>query len=296
MPEETGFRTGQIIKSLANNAYRVMQLLGQGKNASAYLVVAISDDHRGTFHTLKILQDPTNEAKLRAFNRERDFMRGLRHPSILRLTDRGRYSSNGQETQFYVCDYYTRTLEEVISQGKCTLARKLCYALQLSSALAYLADQRPAVIHCDIKPANIFVDGLNCALADFGLMRSHDIHDVRELGPSLHTYRSPDIVGYLTGQEALTPKSDVFQLGLTLAELFTGQNPCKSAESGSEPVEIAPLRPISGQLGNRIFTLLEWMLKAAPYERPTASFTIDIWQGILFDAIQALQQFEDRVL
>ena len=38
-------------------------------------------------------------------------------------------------------------------------------------------------------------------------------------------YRTPDLVDYINGKSDLTTKSDVYQLGLVAAELFTGRNP-----------------------------------------------------------------------
>jgi hypothetical protein len=68
-------------------------------------------------------------------------------------------------------------------------------------------------------------------LGDCGLVKRHDpaIPDDRSLvkqsaGPGMpRCYRTPDLVAYLKGGPPPSPKSDVFQLGLVLAELFTGR-------------------------------------------------------------------------
>jgi serine/threonine protein kinase len=80
-----------------------------------------------------------------------------------------------------------------------------------------------SIVHCDVKPDNIYVDGLKCVLADFGLSISIDSESKTLELPSLHRYRSPDIVEFIRNGTPLSSKSDVFQLGLVLAELFTGK-------------------------------------------------------------------------
>jgi serine/threonine protein kinase len=294
MPNHFQFTVGQAIRSAPEHYYRTLQLLGEGKNASAYLVLATSAERKGTFYALKVLQDPSDEERRIAFEQERDFLLALDHPSITRIVDQGTFTTDDGPRPFYVSDYYATTLEAIIRRG-CSLPQKLGYALQLSSAVGYLAQLEEPIIHCDIKPGNIFVDGLTCVLADFGLVRGTGNGALANLGPSLHTYRSPDIVANLQNQTALTPKSDVFQLGLTLAELFTGRNPCRPAAHGSDPLELEDVPEIHGIVGERIHNLISWMLKLQPYDRPTASYTIDIWQGILFDAVDHLRKVEPHV-
>jgi serine/threonine-protein kinase len=109
----------------------------------------------------------------------------------------------------------------------------------LLSALRYLASSRPPVVHRDVKPQNIFIKGRSCVLGDFGLMKvlngseEMDREVFREsTGPGMpYYYRTPDLIAYAKGEANITPKSDVFQLGLVAAELFTGWNPANKSEN-----------------------------------------------------------------
>jgi serine/threonine protein kinase len=108
--------------------------------------------------------------------------------------------------------------------GQTTVVVKISIALQLLSALAYLERQTPPVVHRDIKPQNIFFKGRSAVLGDFGLMKrvadSDDGAYKESLGAGMpFRYRTPDQVAYLNGQTALTPKSDVFQLGRVQSQI-----------------------------------------------------------------------------
>ena len=56
-------------------------------------------------------------------------------------------------------------------------------------------------------------------------------------------YRTPDLVSYFKYGTAPSPRSDVFQLGLVLCELFTGMNPQKPmvANDHAAEIELSPL-------------------------------------------------------
>jgi serine/threonine protein kinase len=294
MPQLFNFNFGQSVESQSLAYYRGLQLLGRGKNADVYLVVATSERDRGNFFALKILQDASDEAKRRAFEHERDLLLTLDHPSVMKIVDQGVFQTRAARWPFYVCEYYATTLEAVIQRG-CPLPQKLAYALQLCSALGYLSEPPRQLIHCDVKPGNILVDGLTCVLADFGMVRNGPVPGLTGIGPSLHTYRSPDIVESINHHTALTPKSDVFLLGLTLAHLFTGKNPCRPAVNGADPVVLDPIDEIPGAFGERIHSTINWMLSLEPNPRPEASFLINVWQGILFDAADRLRRVDPRV-
>jgi serine/threonine protein kinase len=170
---------------------------------------------------------------------------------------------------FVIVDYLPQTLDRLIS-ATTTTAERVSYTLQLLSALAYLDHHNPPVVHRDVKPKNIFVKGRSCVLGDFGLMKflNEDDGIDREIyreavGPGMpYSHRSPDLVAYAKGEAELTTKSDVFQLGLVVAEMFTGMNPSEPPKSILDPVVLRQLEQpnISGPLGLAIHKLIEQML------------------------------------
>lgn len=285
--------TGQSISSNNNNYYRIIQLLGEGKSATAYLALKTGTNERGTFHVVKLMQHPEEQLKLNNFNKEKVILTNLKHSSVIGISDEGEFMDNTNKYPFYISDFYSNTLESLIKQSSLKLTQKLSYAIQLCSALSHLNSR--SIVHCDIKPGNIYVDGLKCVLADFGLSIDTDSKISKDALPSLHKYRSPDIVNAIRNNAILTPKSDVFQLGLVLAELFTGSNPCKVSSSGEDKVHIDYIPDIYGRFGKNINTILESMLRETPEERPEAEELIDKWQGILFKAYKYMLKIERNV-
>ena len=92
-------------------------------------------------------------------------------------------------------------------------------AKSLAGALSYAHEQ--GTLHRDIKPANLLIDTTGHVwLADFGLAKAIESHDVSRTGDVVGTlrYMSPE-------QFAGTPdhRSDIYGLGLTVYELLTLQ-------------------------------------------------------------------------
>ncbi len=205
---------------------------------------------------------------------------------------------------FVVAEYLPGTLGNVLKTRPMMMA-KLGYALQMLSALEYLAADAIQVVHRDIKPANVFIKGGSCVLGDFGLMKRLKLPaDIdREMmkasiGPRMpRGYRTPDIVDYLKGGPPPTEKSDVYQLGLLLAEMFSGANPQKPMAAGdfTEPIELRPFF-IEGGLGEPITQLIVPMLYPDPTRRPSAAEVLPQWQDLFLEAANRAHALEGRVV
>ncbi|XP_057865338.2 L-type lectin-domain containing receptor kinase IX.1-like [Cryptomeria japonica] len=126
------------------------------------------------------------------------------------------YMPNGSLDKFL----YDRTGETTLNWPR--RHRILC---GLASALLYLHEEwEQRVVHRDVKPSNVMLDGeFNARLGDFGLARLVE-HD--DSNPAVTT-RLAGTPGYMAPECSYTGKataeSDVFSFGIVLLEVATGR-------------------------------------------------------------------------
>jgi len=290
-------------ENIASNTanYRALQRLGAGGSAETYLMLATSGSLRGQVFAVKLFRRLSKPEWQKAFLDETKFLQGCNHPSVMRVFDDGVHLDRHP---FVVAEYLPSTLERAM-RTRLIMMAKLAYAIQLLSALEYLAQPEVAVVHRDIKPANIFIKGGSCVLGDFGLIKraASELPNDREmvkasLGPGMpRNYRTPDLIQYLKGGPVPTEKSDIYQLGLVFAEMFSGNNPQRPMKgaSYSQRIELEDFW-IEGGLGPPIKKLIRPMLDETPKGRPKASEAMIEWQELFLRAAKQSNALEGFVL
>jgi beta-lactam-binding protein with PASTA domain/tRNA A-37 threonylcarbamoyl transferase component Bud32 len=220
--------TDTLINTLFDGRYRIVRKLGSGGMANVYLA---EDQELGRRVAIKILNDKhaNDEQFIERFRREAKHAAGLSHPNIVSIYDRG----EAEGTYYIAMEYLEgRSLKELIhSRGPAPVSLAIEYARQILAALR--VSHRTGVIHRDIKPHNVLVDGEGrLKVTDFGIARA---------GPSQMT-EAGSIVGtaqYLSPEQAqgapVHESSDLYSVGVVLYELLTGEVPF----TGESPVEIA---------------------------------------------------------
>ncbi len=302
-------RFRKSLKTDSGDWYQVVQELGRGGNAVTFLVMQTSGVRPGLLYAMKVFYEITEEGRGIQFAQEIEFLKSCSHPCVMEVTDTGTFRARIGEKEFLyypyvVAEYLPTTLNDVIREGRTTFVEKVSYVIQLLSALDYIGSLNPAVIHRDIKPQNIFLKGKSCVLGDFGLMKrfeadyegDHSLFKATSLPGMPFYYRSPDLVAYAKGGYRLTPASDVFQLGLVAAHLFTGRNPCIRPRNILDNVELEALGTIPGKQSAGVAKLIERMLALDPSQRPTPRQLIDPWQGVFWEASQRSIDLEGRAL
>lgn len=300
--------TGTRFFSRSGFHYRVLDRLGDGGNSAVFLAIDTSSEKRGVTFAAKCFANLEDEERLEQFYAEIEVLRNLNHPAMMKIFDSGTIKIPSEEEKvakfpFVIAEYLPRTLRSAIRANDLSLPEKLSFTLQLLSALQYLSSRQPQIVHRDIKPENVFVKGRSCILGDFGLMKllTQLGDEDREFfkasaGPGMpRFYRTPDLVAYARNEADLTTKSDVFQLGLVLAELFTGFNPLKRSKDRLDPVELEELRQIPGEMGERIADLLREMLVIDPATRKSAMEIFDSWDGVFQEVVGRSLSLEGRL-
>ncbi len=160
---------------------------------------------------------------VRRFHREARAAAGLEHDNILRIYDVG--GAEGEDPPYIVMEMIRgRTLlQEIEQRGPMFSEIVACVGVLLADALA--AAHKGAIVHRDVKPANVLIAaGGRLLLADFGVARLETEDSlVTKTGALLGTpaYMSPE---QAMGDTA-TARSDLYSLGATLYQLATGSLP-----------------------------------------------------------------------
>jgi len=192
----------------------------------------------------------------------------LSHPHIVNVFDA---DVDGQ-IAFMVQQLVSgETLAERIAIGPPPEVQALEWISQVAEALQAAHDHRGGIIHRDVKPANILIDGHgNAMLADFGIALPQSDAIGGTSGGTL-PYKSPEQLE----DRPLDRRSDVYSLGLVLHESLTGNLPYSAIDRDTihremrEPLARRTSRlPARRPLPPRFLPLLERTLAFHPDARP----------------------------
>jgi hypothetical protein len=211
--DETRFVPGTTLVS----RYRIVALLGKGGMGEVYRA---EDLKLGQAVALKFLPEELPEAgpALARFHREVRLARQVSHPNVCRVFDIGEAEGRSFLTMEYVDGEDLASLLRRI--GRLPADKGLEIARQLCAGLA--AAHEHGIIHRDLKPANIMLDGRGrVRITDFGLAGLAAEIEGADARAGTPAYMSPE---QFAGDE-LSPKSDLYSLGLVLYEIFTGKRP-----------------------------------------------------------------------
>ena len=259
--------------------YEIIEHVGSGGMADVYKA---RDRLLERVVAVKILhaQLASDEEFLQRFQQEAQGAARLSHPNIVGIYDVG----EEQSFHYIVMEYVAgETLKALIQrEGPLSVEMSLRIAREIACALSHAHAHH--LVHCDIKPHNILVtaDG-RVKVADFGIARA--------ITSATMTYDG-NVVGsvhYFSPEQAkgtqITPKSDVYALGIVLYEMLTGRLPFHGETTVSVALkqlqeEPMALRQIDGQIPPIVEAIVLKALTKDPVDRPD-SF------GFIEDIVQA---------
>ncbi|MFY2563276.1 serine/threonine-protein kinase [Corallococcus terminator] len=245
-----GARCAHCGAAMAPGGYRVLRLISQSPHGRVYLAV----DGQGARVALKELLFALvpGVEQLDAFEREAAVLRSLEHPDIPRFVASFKEGS-GVGTRLYLAQELLEgeTLLQRISRRRLDEAEAWTLAEQVLQTLSALHQRTPALVHRDVKPANLILrpEG-RAALVDFGAAR-HLARDVTHGSTLVGTF------GYMPPEQlggTVEPSSDLYALGATLVHALSGREPADLVDEGlvlsfEQHLQVSePLRVFLGRL------------------------------------------------
>ena len=213
--------SAEVAPPLSEGRYRLVGVLGEGGMSTVYSAL---DQRLGVHRAVKVLSPAlSHHASIRKrFDAEARTTARLVHPNIVNVHDVG--LDNGRA--FIVLELMTGgslmgRLESLGPLPPRMAAEVIC---ALMAALQYAHER--GVIHRDVKPHNLLVDGDGVPkLTDFGIARllTSD-HGLTRTGAAIGTpaYMAPEQRGNASQVDA---RADVFGAGASLYTLLTGKEP-----------------------------------------------------------------------
>jgi serine/threonine protein kinase len=251
--------------------YEVLEEVGQGGMGMVYRAFDRELGEVVAVKTLRpeLLQDPT---LIERFKSEIRLARHITDKHVVRTHDFGERDGVCYLTMEYVEGLTVRELLD--TRGKLGVGPTLAIATQLAQSLHAAHEQ--GVIHRDIKPQNLLLDGEGgLKVMDFGIARlAGGTSGLTEVGMAIGTpdYMSPE---QMLG-ETVTAGSDLYSMGVVLFECLTGQLPFIASSPialiaktlHGEPPDPGSLNP---EIPQPLSALVLRLLAKQPAQRPAGA-------------------------
>jgi len=223
-PTQDPDATGTEGRSLGR--YQLEKTLGRGAMATVYLGVDPKINRKVAIKTIALAEefsDADLDAAKNQFRREAESAGRLNHPNIIAIYDTGEDGN----VAYLAMEYFEGTALNHHAMAENLLPPKWVVELTARAAEALHYAHGQGVVHRDIKPANLMYDAASDQLkiTDFGIARLTDTSRTKT-GIILGTpsYMSPEQLS----ASAVTGKSDLYSLGITMYQLLTGTTPFRS--------------------------------------------------------------------
>lgn len=277
------FKTGQRI----GTKYQVLEYLGHGSTSQVYKV---KDQADGQNYALKyFLPEAVN---INFVCQEFRFISDLIHPRLARV----HAYENLEQSCFYVMELLPgpdilKCCQDQSDQDKAERVLEICQALEFIHS--------KGIIHLDIKPTNVLLDGSGRAkLLDFGLAQSLASRPAAKAAGT-PAYISPEVI---SGNPP-DARSDLYSLGILMYQLFAGRLPFE-APATKELLKLhlyqSPQPPAvyRSDIPEQIQDLILRLLDKDPNRRPqgTAELTDELNRFLKLESGKGRSEIQGRLM
>ncbi len=259
-------------------SYRLVRSLGRGGFGETWLGRREAD---GLAVAVKMLSlDRLGDWKaLELFEREAKVLAELDHPAIPAVHDyfsQGVGDDSGPPTWFLVQTYVEgRSLRQMIAdRGRLSAAEAELLLRRILAILDYLHSRHPPVIHRDIHPGNVILDGSGAPwLVDFGAIQDR-LRGETGGSTTIGTF------GYVPMEQLIgkaRPASDLYALGMTMLVVLSHREPeALPFDEASTKVDLDEAVPgLSPALRRALGQMVEPVIGARPASAKAALELLD---------------------
>ncbi len=284
-PESASFNSNDITGEVIGGC-KVIAKIGEGGMGAVYKGMQLSLEREVA---IKILPGhySRNHSFIQRFEREAKSLAKINHQNIMGIYDFGMHGDvyymvmeliHGKSLSDHLDDKYLFSLEEIIPIVK-------------QAAMGLECAARNGVIHRDVKPDNIMIDGHGVVkMTDFGLAKivGTGVSELTQEGVRVGTpsFMSPE---QCRGEKNLDVRTDIYSLGVTVYFAISGELPF----TGDSPFSIMlkhqnekakPLTQLVSELPEVVSDIVEKMMAKLPADR------YQTWTEFL-DALAAVERY-----
>jgi len=254
-------------RQIFDERYRLIEYIGAGGYSEVWLA---EDSKAGNMQVaLKVFapEKGLDSKGLEVFSKEYSLVFNLRNEHLLIPKHFDDY--NGSP---YLVMPYCKNGSALSRAGEMDEKQLAVFMQQAASALKYLHEQSPPIIHQDIKPDNFLIDDKgNYLLADFGISSRIRRTLTKSMGKATDSsgtipYMAPERFGKYPNP---TCQSDIWSLGASFYELVTGNLPLGD-HGGLIQKNGADIPDLPEHFSAEINTIINACMAPQPEQRPTA--------------------------
>jgi serine/threonine protein kinase len=269
--------------------YKLLEKIGEGGCGIVWMAQQeVPVRRRVALKVIKLGMD-TREVIAR-FEAERQALAMMEHPNIAKVLEAGATEIG---RPYFVMELVRgQPITTYCDERKLTTGQRLALFAQVCRAIHHAHEK--GIVHRDIKPSNILIDDEAIWLCDLGLaIAIGDDHDLTgdDLVMGTPLYMSPE---QACGSRQLTPKSDIYSLGVTMYFTVTGKVPFDGTTAIDVMRQHVTQQPLTirsqrNDLSELLDQLIMRMLAKKVEDRPSA-------RDLEAEVNRALKQLHDPLL